>query len=207
MFLGEVFTENPHNRKGNRESAAIQALNDDVLAQNDGAWDQPVEVSRWTDAQAAQRDEIIGGVSEGASGWWGFKDPRIVLTLPFWLPAIEQPKFIGTYRHPRHVATSLARRNGMALEDSLQLWLAYNRKLIGYAELYGLDLIDFDLPDGEYVADMANKLARLGLAPVGAGDFFDAGLRHQQGEPGGDGQLPADIEATYRQLKELHAVV
>ena len=52
VALGEVFTENPYNKKGNRESAQIQALNNDVLETNGGAWDRPVAVTKWTDQQS-----------------------------------------------------------------------------------------------------------------------------------------------------------
>mgnify|MGYP004104874427 FL=1 len=52
VALGEVFTENPYNKKGNRESAQIQALNNDVLETNGGAWDRPVAVTQWTFEQS-----------------------------------------------------------------------------------------------------------------------------------------------------------
>jgi hypothetical protein len=31
--------------------------------------------------------------------FWGFKDPRTLLTLPFWMEAVT-PKFFGSFRHP-----------------------------------------------------------------------------------------------------------
>ena len=94
--LGEVFTENPHNRRGNREHAGIQALNNDVLTFNGGNWDRPVEVRHWNVELVERRDRIIEEISQRADTWWGFKDPRVMLTLPFWQEGIGPD---GIYRY------------------------------------------------------------------------------------------------------------
>ena len=207
VMLGEVFTENPHNKKGNRESAKIQELNNDVLRTNGGAWDRPVDVTRWTTDQSKRRDEILDGFRQGYGLWWGFKDPRAVLTLPFWLEAIGDPRFIGTYRHPYYVALSLEARNQMTLDDSYKLWQTYNERIITYIERFEFQLVDFDLDDREYRKDVADKLQRLGLKSQSNESFFDPELRtHSRGSLE-DCNLPTSVTEIYQKLKTMHAVL
>jgi len=207
VALGEVFTENPFNRKGNRENAAVQALNNDVLEANGGAWNQPVDVAHWTDKLRARRDNIIHEIRSGADDWWGFKDPRVVLALPFWLEAIDSPRFIGTFRHPHRVALSLNHRDRMPLENAYDLWLAYNHRLLDYQARFGFDLVNFDLRDDEYRADVASKLARLGLTSQADDLFFDPGLRHQSMAPVDGVPLPDDAREVYQRLKARYAAL
>ena len=44
--LGEVFTENPHNKRGNRENSRIVFLNEALLTYNDAAWNKPAVISK-----------------------------------------------------------------------------------------------------------------------------------------------------------------
>lgn len=56
---------------------------------------------------------------------WGFKDPRLCLTLPFWLALVPAPRLVVAFRHPLEVAYSLAKR-GFTLQWGLHLWAAYH---------------------------------------------------------------------------------
>ena len=207
VVLGEVFTENPHNKKGNRERAEIQALNNEVLDTNGGAWDCPVVVTKWTKGQRKLRDEILDRFRSGPGHWWGFKDPRVVLTLPFWLEAIDDPRFIGTYRHPHRVALSLQNRNRMAFDESYQLWLAYNKCLINYIKCYEFPIVDFDLDDSEYRKDVAEKLQGIGLKSQNDESFFDPKLRTQSLESVEYCDLPEGAMEIYQKLKTIHGTL
>lgn len=202
VTLGEVFTQNPYNKKGNRESADVQALNNDVLAENGGAWNEPVVVTKWSEELAARRDEIIAATKDEAGRWWGFKDPRVVLTLPFWLEAISAPRFIGTFRHPHLVALSLQHRDRSSLTEGYRLWLAYNRRLLELQDEHGFDLVDFDLTDDEYREDLRCKLKKLGLVNKSTELFFDPSLRHHQEFDRISIDLPADVSSVYRTLRD-----
>ena len=207
VALGEVFVENPYNKKGNRESAEIQALNEDVLGANGGAWDLPVAVNRWTAEQSNRRDEILDRFRSRSGGWWGFKDPRTLLTLPFWLEAIGQPRFIATYRHPHRVALSLRNRNRTPFEESYKLWLAYNERLVSCIDSFGFEVVDFDLEDSEYLKDVADKLRLLGLKVQTKESFFDPRLRKQSLESVEDCDLPETVSGIYQKLKAIHAAL
>ena len=207
VALGEVFTENPYNKKGNRESAQIQALNNDILEINGGAWDRPVAVTKWTAEQSKERDETLDQIRSGVGHWWGFKDPRLVLTLPFWLEAIDEPRFIGTFRHPHRVALSLQNRNRMSLNESYKLWRGYNERLIDYIDRFNFQVVDFDLDDAEYQKDVAEKLQGLGLKSQINECFFDPKLRNQSLESAEDCALPENVNEIYQKLKAIHAAL
>lgn len=203
--LGEVFTENLHNRKGNRENGRIVALNDDLLQYNGGAWHRPLVVNRWTRAHVRERDAIIDTLSGRGSAFWGFKDTRTAFTLPFWLEAIKEPRFIGTFRHPHRVAMSLHHRDKSPLDWGWNLWYQYNQRLLELARRHQFQLTDFDQDDAAYVEDALIKLAALGLRPAHAPhgrDFFDPALRNQTGSTVDGVKLPDNISALYAELKQ-----
>lgn len=204
--FGDVQTANRHNLKGNRESVAVNGLNEAVLIGSGGSWRNPPETIRWTAEQAGTRDAIIAAARAGAPGAWGFKDPRCVFTLPFWRDAVPQLRAVASFRHPFAVARSLAARNGFSLEAGLALWTRYNRRLIAHLNDDAFPVLCFDLPDAEYRAALAAVCAALGFAqPVNADEFFDASLRHQQPEAADTGPaLPDDTLALYEALWQRH---
>ena len=203
--LGEVFTENPHNRRGNREHAGIQALNNDVLTFNGGNWDRPVEVRHWNVELVERRDRIIEEISQRADTWWGFKDPRVMLTLPFWQEGIGQMEFIGTFRHPIRVAQSIAKRDRKSIVEGITLWLTYNRLMLQLRQLHHFPVVDFDMAESDYLKDVQQKLERLGLTSEAPPDFFDSSLRHQTDIDEGDCIMTNEVSMVYQELKRAVA--
>jgi hypothetical protein len=67
------------------------------------------------------------------------KDPRITALLPYWSSAAGRQglrmKVVHVFRHPLDVASSLAERDGLALDHALALWLKYN--LLGELDTRG----------------------------------------------------------------------
>ena len=205
--LGEVFTENLHNRRGNRENGRIVFLNDHLLNSHGGAWNNPVVTTSWTAEQAQERDAIVAELSNRGAAYWGFKDPRALFTLPFWLEAIDQPKFIGTFRHPQRVALSLNKRDDSPLEAGWELWRRYNERLLELADEYGFALVDFDADDATYLDSVIRQLVALGLDPDKAEQgrqFFDPALRNQAGAPV-DVELPQAVADLYAELRNRAA--
>lgn len=195
LHLGEVVTEAPHNRKGNRESLAVRDLNDRLLEHNGGAWDRPPSSLTWDGDFRTQRTAVIA--AHAASWRWGFKDPRTLLTLPFWEEGIPDLALVGTFRHPLAVAASLARRDGLAVDAGLALWADYNERLLAAHDRAAFPLISFDLAGAAYTAGVAAIAAHLDLP--GRPTFFSDDLRHH--DPDLDAPLPADVDRLYRQLR------
>lgn len=203
--LGEVYTANEHNPRGNRENDAIVVLNEELLNAAGGSWYEPVTVTSWTAEQAAQRDAIIADLSQRGSDYWGFKDTRTLFTLPFWLEALDTPRLIGTFRHPHRVALSLHKRDKTDVRFSWQLWRTYNLRLLDVAAEHGCELIDFDREPEAYLNTVIDKLVALGLdrdhAERGR-EFFDPQLRTQTDADISQQVLPDEIIDLYKRLRE-----
>jgi hypothetical protein len=122
------------NPKGFWERKDIRALNDRILQAHGCKWhdmenwaeDGPTEDERRTLEDEARRTLFR---LEGFRPWV-VKEPRLSLTLPYFLPACEAPVVVLAFRDPAEVATSLEARNGMEAADAYALWDAYNRSAL-----------------------------------------------------------------------------
>ena len=201
VYLGDVSTNNPHNLKGNRENPDIMKLNNDVLEYNKGAWDDPPDPVLWPVHLKKERDRIIAGYKDAPL--WGFKDPRVLLTLDGWLAVLTNCLFAASFRHPASVVESLRRRNKkFSIEKCLFLWKFYNEKLLHYREKYNFPVLSFDLDESEYKRKFINLLTHLNLdlSPEGF-EFFDISLRHDRNIPAL--KIPGDIIGIYRELQKV----
>lgn len=198
LSLGSVSTWNQFNQKGNREHPAINQLNDRILSDNGGTWEQPPAAVHWQREHREQRDAIIAGFA--GTGVWGFKDPRTLLTLAGWREALPDADFVGSFRNPGAVALSLASRNGFSVEQGLSLWERYNEKLLDLFVVRPFPLVSFDLPADDIVQSTRRAIEMLGLAAAAtATPFFDERLRHVKPD---DTPLPRSIAALYQRLRE-----
>lgn len=200
LFLGKVSKKNPFNPKGNRENQAVMELNKSVLESSGGRWNAPPERISWTPGQEREREAIVASLSNPGARLWGFKDPRTLLTLPFWEAGIGKALRVGTFRHPATVAKSLAARSGMRAERALALWRIYNQKLVEAWERKPFPLVCFDSGPREYLDAIERAASHLGLGTHPCTSFFEENLRHQAGSTAG---LPEPGEtdlALYSQL-------
>ncbi len=180
LYLGEVVEQAPHNKKGNRESLTIRGLNDRLLEANGGAWDLPPASLTWEPSFAAKRDAVLS-VFEN-KGDWGFKDPRTLLTLPFWMAGIADLAYVGTFRHPLSVARSLLARDGIGRNKAFELWISYNTLLLSYWSQFQFSIISFDLPIADYAQRLTSICEQIGLDAGREGaklNFFEQSLVHQ----------------------------
>jgi len=179
--LGEVSTFAQYNRKGNRESDILREINEDLLRFNGGSWDNPPKDLVWNDAFRKRRNEHLRKFRHHKK--WGFKDPRTVLTLPFWLEADLNIHFIGTFRHPLAVARSLMWRPAVKPKSPpVKLWAHYNLKLLEYIEEFQFPLLCFDWPKEQYIKaiDEAAALFKLEKNSDALPGFYDSNLRKSQ---------------------------
>lgn len=70
LFFVDVVNYAKHNVKGNKESLDCVAINNDVMALNNGSWDQPPKRLVWNDHLRDRRDAFIS--SYAARPVWGF---------------------------------------------------------------------------------------------------------------------------------------
>jgi hypothetical protein len=179
------------NDKGFYEHYPIMRLNTELLRRLGGSWKAPPELRPgWEDDPALDdlRERAREFIAEDFADTprWGFKDPRLSFTLPFWRPLLRDPVFVICHRNPLDVAASVGKRDGLALPDVLGLWTRTTadaivhtqgapRLLIGYDEY-------FTAPD-EALAALTGFIGRPELAgdPAfrrEADGWLEPGLRH-----------------------------
>lgn len=198
LFLGEVSRKNPHNLKGNHENSKIMALHEDLLLANQGSWDSPPRQVTWSEQHKIIRDEIIKDY-EGVA-YWGFKDPRLLLTLDGWLEALPPVTMAGVYRHPLLVAQSLQARDKFSIERGIDLWVYYNKKLLSYYHTYKFPIISFDTAENIFRRKLSQLLWQLDLPMLPETlNFFDPALRNTTIKPV---QLPEHVSRLYETLNE-----
>lgn len=169
VYLGQVHEWNPHNLKGNRENPQIMELNENLLTTNQSSWDHPPTAAtsiQWTPAQEQQRDRIIEVLSSSGAPAWGFKDPRTLVNLDFWLEGLTEnylTHYIGTFRHPLLVAQSLNKRNGTPIEAGMALWYSYNERLLACWERAPFPILCFDVDPNKYRHNFQQACASLNL--------------------------------------------
>ena len=187
LATGDVLRFGSDNVKGHIESRMVIGVNDAVLGRSGGSWRHAPTALAWTDVERRRRDTIVAELGEPGSPWV-FKDPRTLLTLPFWREGLPGIVLVGTFRHPLKVAFSLFQRNALAIDEGLRLWTAYNSRLISWWEREAFPLVCFDLPPDGYRAGLGRAIealaAKLRLClDAGRGvDFFSARL-HDPGIP------------------------
>lgn len=205
VYLGEVSKYNQYNKKGNRENARTMQLNEEILIYNHASWDNPPHTLKWNKDHEKQGKAIINDlIINCQSNYWGFKDPRVLLTLPFWKRLLPDAQFIGTYRNPISVAKSLNNRANFSidLQSGLDLWAKYNQHLITFYNEKSFPLISFDLSAKLYENKLRAICSLLKLSKLEKIDFFDPELRNQKNinKPN---DINPEFERIYNRLNEL----
>ncbi|MCU0654989.1 MAG: hypothetical protein MUF64_06770 [Polyangiaceae bacterium] len=188
------------NPRGHHEANSLVRLNEDVLAASGGHWLDPPERLRWSLHHEAERDRLLS-----APGFTVWKDPRSLLTLPFWTASPVPFQAIGVVRHPLAVARSLLAWRGVPVEDGLRLWMAHMVPLASA----GVEVLAFDQPRDTLVARLRDIAVRLGLPrpdEVGAGYAAEL-VHHDAGEGPGVGSplLDEAMELFHRLGGEVSA--
>ena len=151
---------NQDNQRGNRENVRLVHLNDAVLRNNHASWDDPPagDICAFVDDDLRLKRNAVLSEFAASGRPWMFKDPRTLLTLPFWREAVHSPYRIGIFRHPIRVALSLYYRSQMPIARGLSLWLAYNRALAKEHERSPFPLLCFDLPPAEFLNSVVSAV-------------------------------------------------
>ncbi|MEA3213420.1 MAG: hypothetical protein QOE70_6477 [Chthoniobacter sp.] len=132
--LGDVARD---NRSAVWEDTKFVALNDEILEQLGGRWDSPPQLQDgWEDEEPIARLRVKAEMAFQEffpHAFWGWNDPRNSLTLPFWRHLFPRGKVVIPLRNPLEVALSLHRRHGTSYALGLQLWQAYNQRVLEWS--------------------------------------------------------------------------
>lgn len=160
-FLGGSPEE---NAEGFREHFGFYALNERLLLHLQAGWDAPWLPPGWENRQDLDpfRQEarlLINRMQTLAadSPFWGWKDPRNAITLPFWCDLLPELKVVICVRNPAEVAASLGKRNNFSVAASSRLWLHYYQSLLTFTAPANRVITVYE----HYFEDFERELTRL----------------------------------------------
>jgi hypothetical protein len=180
LEMGEVSLANPHNLRGNRESPVLNRIHDAVLGDSGGSWKHPPRRVVWSAQRSADLAAFVADMDARFPGGWGFKDPRALLLLDEWRRQVPHLARVGIFRHPLAVHRSLANRSDRFDEArSIDLWCAYNERLVAEHRRERFPMLRFDAPPDTLFARIEAIACELSLpASDRRSDFFSAELVH-----------------------------
>ncbi len=129
------FNPDGRNSKGYWERKDVVQANEHILSISGSTWYSPntqdcTAIPLPTSLNHTLQSLILG---MDAHRPWVMKDPRLCLTLPYWMEHLESPVIVFCARHPGAVARSLYSRNRMPNNFSLALWEFYVTKALKVA--------------------------------------------------------------------------
>lgn len=198
------------NRDGFGENRAVVDLNEAALSRFDRRWYHlsPLPAEWWKAPEAAdlvQEAILVIEQQYAGSDRLLLKDPRLCLTLPLWLQALErlqvESRVLMAFRHPENVARSLARRDRIPVQLGYLLWLQYYHCAVRDSETVHRALVQYEdlLVNGSPALRVFDDIA----IPDDFDCGIDPGLCHHA-SPGYS--LPGEIsELCDRMLSSLQA--
>ncbi len=212
---GDLLPPTPANPRGFFESSAVNTLNDDLLEPHLARSAVPVARRHaWLAALPAPLDltpspAVRTRIAETVPpSPFVVKDPRLTMTLPAWVDALDGVALIAIVRHPAAVVDSLLREvardveyyEGLALdaERAFVVWQCLADHLIAHAEAHDITVLVHE----ELVSDgIRSALGRLATAVGGGIDsgFVERGLRRSTP----DRALPGDVAERHAALLDL----
>tara|TARA_R110002072_G_scaffold31735_2_gene97491 strand:- start:6980 stop:8515 length:1536 start_codon:yes stop_codon:yes gene_type:complete len=139
---------------------------------------------------------------------WCIKDPRVSVLFPLWRRVLDETKIeykaVLTQRDPGAVAASLARRDGLSINQGLLLWLYYSLAAEFYTRGVDRAVVLYD----DFVRDPGLQLGRLlealglGLRRIPTSNELgvDVGLRHVGREESNCPELFLELFESLRQV-------
>jgi hypothetical protein len=198
---------NPH---GYFEQIEVIAVNNDLLAGLGGH----VLFTPPPPAQGWELDPMLDPLRERATallerlferGPPVVKDPRLSLTLPFWLPLLRTPRVVVCVRDPAESLASQYRafRGKVDIAHLGRRWLVYNASaLVGSADIPRVlvrydELVSRPAEEVDRLADLLGEPPPDHTARAAAADSIDPELRHRASGPV---ELPEGGHALYEAL-------
>ena len=118
---------------GHNEDAAFCDLNDAILADAGGDWNELPADDRVASAVAAREREYRALIAEraGRARRWGWKDPRQGAIIQHVLPWLDGDVYlVCVFRRPRRVAESMHRTWGTPHAEGRRVYNDYCRRIL-----------------------------------------------------------------------------
>jgi hypothetical protein len=179
------------NPRGYWEPRWLMDLNDEILARLDTVWWRPLDAEPgWEHRSDLEplREQARRLLQEkfGATGLWGWKEPRTTLTLPFWRELVPDARYVICLRNPVDAISSFQRlpEPNLSVGTWGELWLEYTARALEQTRGSPRLLVFYEdlLRDGR--EEVARLASFLGQAPPkeqvirGILDEIDPSIRH-----------------------------
>jgi len=169
LFLGreEELGFDTNNGEPHFENVRFVALNDEILKRLGGSWNSPPEFPPGWEALpeiaalTGQAKKLIKRLS--VQNYWGWKDPRNSLTLPFWRRIVPDLKLIICLRNPLEVAHSLRKRGDLIGIPVFSLWLTYYRELISSLPVEERIITHYESYFRDPITELQRVVNRMGM--------------------------------------------
>ncbi|MCP4089374.1 MAG: glycosyltransferase [Gammaproteobacteria bacterium] len=210
------------NDKGFWEDSDVNKLNIELLQLLNTSWDAlaplpSIKLDQEPVFSLKEQAKILIH-AKTSSGIFGVKDPRTVLLLPFWQAVFDElgitPSYVITSRHPKCVALSLHKRDGIEFTKSYYLWMEHVISAVLETANSERVVVDFD----ELMLNPISQLERISRAfnlPFNPSDkevleytngFLDSKLRHFNFDIESlhaDKTIPNDVADAYDTLLQI----
>ena len=212
-MLGGEAKDNP---TGFWEFSLFREVNDAILTRFGGSWARVPPLERgWEErGELADLYQDAGRAIQHffcQPSFWGWKDPRASLTLPFWRQVLPEERYVICVRNPGEVAASLGGRNGITAAESHDLWQQYMLTSLAHTRGKPRAFVHFD----SLFEDCESVLRRIGRElDLPTSDLTNHGqvreklilpeLRHHHAKPEealSSGSLPPALELLYLALR------
>ncbi len=140
----QLLEPNEYNPKGYFENNSFFKINESLLTQCGGSWDNPPHFKEDWEYDPSLK-EIVNDAkltidTFSKHSHWGWKDPRATILLPFWKSLIPNLRFVICVRSPLEIAKSLASRDRFSIRKGVYLWNQYMQAAVrdteGYPRIY-----------------------------------------------------------------------
>jgi len=191
------------NPKGNWENYDFYTLSEQLMGENTVKWDDiPIDLRCSEELKQKIKNEFEKLVYDSHLSA-GLKDPRMLLILDSIIDIIPNNKlFVGIFRHPLKVAESLKIRNNFDYSKSINLWKAYNIKLLTVLEKNDVFLFNFDWPKEKFYKEFKNLISKTGLINTNIDSVFSEELHRSDKTFDENYRLPQEVEELYEKLNE-----
>lgn len=201
VYLGELERLIPPNKdinsKGYWEHRVINDIHERILSTLSRTWHDiwPMPNGWWAYPEIQPfREELLSTLRRefGDKTIWGWKDPRTCLMLPLWHEILQELdvelSYVIVVRNPLDVATSLWKRDNLALNESFLLWQLHMLSALMGTKGSKRAIIQYDRFLENWHASI-ERIATTLEVPWPTDDsllnneieaFLDPGLRHSQ---------------------------
>lgn len=134
VSMGKTFIDrNRYNPLGYYEDADFHALNRRILAEAGGSWMEPPSHSEIVKLKRVFEQDVTQLLA-CRSGNWGWKDPRTSLTLPIYIPFLDNILVVVCHREQSDVVNSLCKRDNMSALKAKRLYTCYYDRINRYLQ-------------------------------------------------------------------------